>query len=132
MKTRAGSVSAVSMLQIVAECLGYHVAPAPFLGAVVASRALAGTRHERLLADIASGQCRVGIAFTEAVGARADGRVAFESGKLSGRALFVADAGAHQYLVATPEGQLCLVPASEAQVTPITTIDKTRAPARSR
>lgn len=111
---------------IVAESLGAHVAPAPFLGAAMASRALAGSRFDDLLADIAAGTCRVGIAFTEAVGARADGRLGFSEGRLSGKALFVADADADYFLVATANRALVLVPSDETVRAPIQTIDDTR------
>lgn len=107
---------------IVAEALGAHAAPAPFLGAAMASRALTGDT----LGEIAAGKLRVGVAFSEAIGARADGRVAYAGGKLSGRAIFVADAAADCYLVATPSRQLCLVSSDEVNIEPITTIDRTR------
>ena len=58
---------------IVAESLGYHVAPAPFLGsAVMAPTALtlADGDHTELLAQLAVGEKRIGIAFGEAVGRR--------------------------------------------------------------
>ena len=111
---------------IVAEALGGHVAPAPFLGAAMASRALHGSKAEDVLSDVAAGTCRIGIAFSEAVGARADGRVAFADGKLSGRSIFVADGNADHYLVALPDKSLVLVAASEVTRTEIKTIDNTR------
>ena len=51
---------------LVAEALGYHAAPAPFLGtAVAAPIALAGLpAAEALLADVAAGSARVGLAST--------------------------------------------------------------------
>ena len=61
---------------IVAECLGYHVAPAPFLGtAVMAPTALSLSEgdHSELLGQIIAGEKRVGIAFGEAVDATTPG-----------------------------------------------------------
>lgn len=112
---------------IVAEALGARVASAPFIGAAMASRALAGSsRFEDMLGNIAAGKVRVGIGFTEAVGARVDGRLALDGDNVSGRAIFVIDAEADYYLIATPEKALVLIPADEATRSQIKTIDKTR------
>ncbi len=113
---------------VVAECLGYHVTPAPFISsAVMAPVALvqAGGQDE-LLGAIAAGESRVGVAFSEAIGARADAGVTISAGKISGKSLFVMDADADEYLVATSEGHLYLVSAEQVNRKHLTTVDQTR------
>ena len=93
---------------IVAECLGYHCTPSPFISsAVMAASALnlAGG-HAEQLAELAAGTLRVGIAFGEAVGRRADAGVLVEQGKLSGKSLFAFDDQADAYLVADAKQHL--------------------------
>lgn len=78
---------------IISEALGYHVCPGPFVSsAAMATTVLAagGNPGDRL-ADIAAGTLRVGIAFGEAVGRRADGGVSVADGRLNGTALFAFD-----------------------------------------
>ncbi|HKI73262.1 MAG TPA: acyl-CoA dehydrogenase family protein [Pseudomonadales bacterium] len=113
---------------IVAECLGYHVTPSPFISsAVIAPVALieAGG-HDDLLGAIATGRRRIGVAFSEAIGARADAGISASGDKISGKSLFVMDSDADDYLVASGEGHLYLVPAGAAKRSKLTTIDNTR------
>ncbi len=113
---------------IVAECLGYHTTPGPFLGsAVMAPTALtlAGGQAQRL-AQLAAGELRVGIAFAEALGARADGGFSADNGTLSGKSLFAFDAEADAYLVASPQQHLYWVEADALQRSALTTVDRTR------
>lgn len=120
---------------LVAEALGAHVAPAPFLGsAVAAPLALAGGDHDDLLGRVAEGSARIGLALTEAVGARAGAAVEARGNRLSGKCLFVIDAPADYYLVADPRRCLYLLPADAAGVTAtrLTTIDRTRPTAELR
>lgn len=116
---------------LVAEVLGYHAAPAPFLGtAVAAPLALAeAPDRERVLAEVAAGRMRVGLAVAERIGPREGAGVqADDGGRLSGRALFVSDFPADAWLVADQADRLHLVSAQAAGVTsrPLTTIDRTR------
>ena len=114
---------------IVAERLGYHVTPSPFIStAVMAPVALMAAGKEGALAAIASGGHRVGIAFGEAIGARNDAGVVADGTALSGRCLFVLDADADAYLIATPEKNLYLIAADAKGVerNNLTTVDKTR------
>jgi len=116
---------------LVAEALGYHATPGPFLGTAVAAPLLAGyasVDQDQLLADIAAGTARVGLAVSEAVGARADAGVRASGGKLTGKALFVTDYPATCYLVADESKRLYLVAADASGVAarPLTTIDRTR------
>ena len=75
---------------IVAECLGAHIAPTPFLGtAVMAPTALvaSGGDHDTLLADIAAGTQRVGVAFSEAIKRRNDARVEVRGERMFAKSL---------------------------------------------
>ncbi len=114
---------------IVAECLGYHVTPGPFISsAVMAPIALLAHGKDEMLAAIASGQHRVGIAFGEAIGARNDAGVTVTGATLSGKCIFVLDGDADDYLIATPDKKLYLIAADAAGVARrnLTTVDKTR------
>ncbi len=116
---------------IVAESLGYAVAPGPFIGsAIMAPAALtaSGSDHQDLMAEIAAGTKRVGIAFGEAVGRRLDAEIVVSDGKLNGRSLFVFDDIADSYLVADQHQSLYLVDADDPGLTRsnLTTVDKSR------
>jgi len=118
---------------VIAECLGYHVTPSPFIAsAVMAPVALLAANREQLLTAIASGQQRVGIAFGEALGARNNAGVSVDtnadSPTLSGTCLFVLDADANHYLIADCDKNIFLVAADAPGLTrnSLTTVDKTR------
>ena len=113
---------------IVSESLGYHVTPGPFLAsAVIAPVALnlAGGQ-EALLSSIADGSRRVGIAFGEAVGARADAGFTVADGKINGKSLFAMDSNADDYLVGDADFNLYLVSAADVKRTNLPTVDMTR------
>lgn len=114
---------------VISECLGYHVTPTPFIStAVMAPCALIAAKKEDTLAAIASGQHRVGIAFGEAIGARAGAGVAVKGSTLTGKCLFVLDSDADEYLIADADRNLYLIAAGAEGVerNSLTTIDKTR------
>lgn len=114
---------------IVAECLGYHVTPGPFIpSAVMAPIALLAAGKDDKLAAIASGAHRVGIAFGEAVGARNDAGATVDGQTMSGKCIFVLDAQADDYLIATVDKKLYLLAADAHGVerNHLTTVDKTR------
>ena len=115
---------------LVAEALGYHATPAPFLGSAVAAPLALGRSadHDELLAAVAAGTARVGLALGEAVGARADAGVRAEGGRLHGKALFVTDFPASAYLVADAARHLHLVAADAKGLAGrhLTTVDRTR------
>jgi alkylation response protein AidB-like acyl-CoA dehydrogenase len=129
-----GSLDAV----VVAEALGYHVTPTPFLSSAVMAPValLAAGGQEQLLGSLALGEHRVGIAFGEALGARNDALVPVDtldkSGGadvvLNGKAIFVLDAGADSYLVATSQQHLYLVGAAAQGLVRqiLKTVDKTQ------
>ena len=101
---------------LVAEMLGRHVTPAPFLAtSVMAPLALTRTgsaaQQAHWLAKITDGSARFGVAISEwANGARDGAGVTAMSGKLSGAALMALDAGtADALIIADTAGALHLV-----------------------
>ncbi len=120
---------------LVAETLGAHVAPAPFLASAVLapialSRAGSPAQQDAWLPRLASGEIVAAVAIHEAVaGARDGAGVCVEGGKLSGTTLFALDAiGADILIVADTAGGLNLVEAAAPGVerVSLTTIDRTR------
>lgn len=127
--------SGLGMLEaaLVAECLGRHVAPLPFVAScVLAPVALqrAGSPAQRAdwLPALASGARVVGAAVSELCGAREDAGVHHADERLHGRALFVLDFEADAYLVATRDARLCLVAADAPGMSreALISIDRTR------
>ena len=85
-----GVGAGVRALQVVAEELGRHLIPSPFLGsAVLATTLLAETDEAELLAGLASGARIAAVAFAGAD--FADRPVTVVDGRLSGTARFVLD-----------------------------------------
>jgi len=124
---------------LVAETLGKHVVPAPYLGPMVLAplaiaEAGSETQQREWLPRIASGDLRIGVALSESTaGQRAGAGVACRGGRLQGRSLFVVDAaGAETYLVVDEVGGLHLVDRNAAGLvmTSLDTIDRTRSIAR--
>jgi alkylation response protein AidB-like acyl-CoA dehydrogenase len=116
---------------LVAEALGSHTAPVPFLGsAVMAPLAimLAGAAEDELLAELAAGTRTAGVALAEVIGARADAGITGDGQTLNGKALSVMDFGADVYLLADQERRTYLVDAKAQGLSSqgLTTIDKTR------
>lgn len=125
---------------LVAETLGYRVAPVAFTSnSVMAPLALtlAGSDAQKAewLPRIAGGKAIVGAAFSELSGARATGdkggqaaAVVLRDGRLDGRALFVIDFEADAYVVADQGGGLHMVAADAAGLSRkgLATIDRTR------
>lgn len=113
---------------IVAEQLGYHVTPSPFIStAVIAPFILSATdKQSDLLAAIALGESRVGIALGDTIALRHDQRLTEHNGHLSGKATFVLDTSADVYLIATPDKSIYLVNKDQIKIENRTTIDLTR------
>jgi len=104
---------------VIAEALGYHVTPAPFLGtAVLFPRAVAaaGLNNEPLwqerLVAVVEGSLRVGVAFPQAGGQRGRDSVNAKDGALSGTVTLALDDAAEAYLVASDDGALWWIEAS--------------------
>ena len=118
---------------LVAQTLGAHVAPVPYIvTTVLAPLALnrAGTQVQRdeWLPRIAKGETLIGLAISEHTGAREDAAVEATGHVLNGRALFVFDFDADAFLVASRDGALFLVDAMSAGLSraELVTIDRTR------
>ncbi|MCB1474399.1 MAG: acyl-CoA/acyl-ACP dehydrogenase [Rhodobiaceae bacterium] len=124
---------------LVAELLGKHVVPAPFLGAaVIAPLALVGFGTDELKSDllprIAAGEMRLGAAIAQPVsGNHEKTGLHARSGKLSGKSTFVVDhIGAHGFVVADDDGRLFYVEADAEglDILTIDTVDRTRGTAQ--
>src|SRR3546814_15941961 len=81
---------------VVAEQLGYAVAPVPFLASqVLAPIALrdAGNEEQKAhwLPKIASGEARIGVAISETIEVRDGEGVSYVGGKRNGTAMFALD-----------------------------------------
>ena len=120
---------------LMAETLGRHVAPVPFIASsVMAPIAIAGAgsdaQKKKYLPKLASGELVAGVAISEqAAGGREKAGVTAKSGKLSGRTLFVLDfAGADFFIVADKFAGLHIVDAKAKGLdkTTLATIDATR------
>ena len=123
---------------LIAEKLGRHAVPAPFLAAVVLAplavmAAGSEAQQARLLPRIADGTLRIAAGICErTAGTRAGAGVECRDGSLHGRALFVVDhVGAHRFLIADREGGLHLVDrdAPGLEVVTLDTVDATRSAA---
>ncbi len=129
-----GSGLALLDAALVAEEFGRAVTPAPFLAnAVLAPTALreAGTpeQQKEWLPRLASGEIRVGIAFTESYQRRENAEVAFDGRGLTGKALLALDLpGADFALVATRDHKLAWVSCEAPGLTieALSSIDRTR------
>ena len=113
---------------IISECLGYNVTPTPFLtSSVMAVTVLkAAGNQELLLSQIAIGDQRVGIAFNEALGARADAGLTVANGVINGKSIFALDGNADHYLVADATFNLYLVSTQVLKRTKLATVDRTQ------
>ena len=109
----------------IAEALGYAACPGPFLSTAIMSAHLlnvAGATDP--LAGMASGEYRVGIAFSDVIGSR-KGQVTEADSKLTGQSLFALDANADAYLIGMSDGRVFMIEASEVARSSLSTIDVT-------
>ncbi len=118
---------------LVAEVLGAHVTPAPFVASVAMvplAIAAAGSDAQRShwLTALAAGQIVAGAAVDKTANSRDAAHVRANAGTLSGKALFVLDFAADVFLVADENHALYLVEANAAGLKrqALTTIDGTR------
>jgi len=123
----------LSMLDaaIVAEALGSHTAPAPFISTAVMlplALKLAGGDHDALLAGLASGATTAAAALAQATGARNGSGVTSTNTSLSGNTLYSLDFDTDVYLVADSNRRLFLVESDAAGLRRqnLATIDRTR------
>ena len=118
---------------VIATALGHGAAPLPFLSSAVLAplllEALGSPEQKKSwLPGLAAGETRIAVAAGERVERRQDAGVSEQDGRLSGVALFVADAlGAEALLVACGD-DLWLVPADARglELRPLPTLDATR------
>ena len=118
---------------LVAEALGYHVAPVPFVGnAVIAPTALrlAGSpaQQANYLPKIAAGEMIFGAGLSQRTGARAGTGVSARNGRLTGATRFVLDFAADAYIVADSDAGLHVVMADAQGLVRqgLESIDRTR------
>ena len=110
---------------LVQEALGYHIAPSGFLAGALAVTALGA--YPDLLARIAAGEARFGLAVTELTYRRDGAGLSLAKGALSGRSLLAMNIeGATHLLAADNDAHLHVVERPAEPVLMIT-IDKTRA-----
>ena len=110
---------------LVQEALGYAAAPARFMANAVAAKAFAGQAD--ILSAIASGEAAFGLALAELASRRDGAGIEANGGRLSGTSLLAQSAaGATRLLLADTEGGLHSVAASDARLTVMQTIDRTR------
>ena len=117
----------------ISECLGYGVAPVPFLAtSVLTPYALlkAGTERQQteILGSIASGETTIGAAISELTGSRGDAGVRCETDRLTGKAMFVTDPDADRFLIADDSRRLYIVDANSDGLTrkDMPQVDRTR------
>ena len=87
-----------------------------------------GGDHDELLAEIAAGTTRIGIAFGEAIKRRNNAGVTVKDGRMSGTSMYAFDAEANAYLVADQHQHIYLVRADDPGLkrSHLATVDKTR------
>ena len=118
---------------LVAETIGYHVAPVPFASSMVMVPLAIGNagseaQQSQWLPALADGSKIAGTALTEAVSSRLDAQVNSDGTTLNGKSLFVMGFEADLYLVADTNRALYLVEANAKGLERrlLNTIDKTR------
>ena len=110
----------------IAEALGYAACPGPFLSTtIMAAYLLNAAGATDPLARMASGEYRVGIAFSDVIGSR-KGQVTEADSKLTGQSLFALDATADAYLIGLSDGRVFMIEASEVTRSALSTIDVTQ------
>lgn len=109
--------------------LGRATAQVPYLGsAVLATAALMNAGEQKLLGELAAGE-KIGcllVPFTASPTAPFEPSVSVSEGRLSGTVKVVADALAADVLVVPASDGLYAVAASDATITPVTSLDMTR------
>ncbi|WP_431882898.1 acyl-CoA dehydrogenase family protein [Micromonospora gifhornensis] len=131
-----GAAAGFREVAVVLEELGRAVAPVPFLGAAVATRALLACAEHTLLRRLAAGECDVTVAVdfatapdvAIALDARPDAVTVGPGPTLTGRVSGVADAVPHGLLLVPAGDALYVVDAAEPAVrmSAVVSLDVTR------
>jgi alkylation response protein AidB-like acyl-CoA dehydrogenase len=118
---------------LIAEEVGRAAGPGAYAAtAVMAAVAIGGSGDETLqkevLPQIAAGTTRIGVALSEAHGARDGARVRLDHGRADGVALFALDAVEADRLLVYTSGELALVSTATpaVEVVPLSAVDGTR------
>ena len=118
----------------VSQSLGAGVAPVPFVGSyVMAPIAITygGDANQKInyLKRMSENSIRLGVGFSEYIGARENASITISNNVVNGRALFVLDvAGSSHVMVSNKLGTIGIVDINEdgVEVIKLTTVDKTR------
>ena len=118
---------------LVAQALGHAATPSAFLSTSMATIALRSlddsSEIDAWLSGMASGECRVGVAFMELISKREGAGVRLEGGVLHGKSMMALDVCTSDLvLVAIDESRLAMVDAAAAglTITRLATTDATR------
>lgn len=118
---------------VIAECLGNHVTPVPYLSTcVVAPRAIAlagsDSQKNEYLSQVADGSKTIGLALSEACAPRGNAGATLRDGKLTGTASFVSDPHADYWLLADRDSNLHVVAndAGNLDIKGMPHVDRTR------
>jgi alkylation response protein AidB-like acyl-CoA dehydrogenase len=119
---------------LAAEALGHAAAPVPFLGSIVMAplafmNSATEAQQDEYLPMLAAGECRFAVALPSLAGQTGTSSVTLTDGRLSGRVMGVADAGAAtHFLVYLPDGHAAVVAADAPGVSASMhrSIDRTR------
>jgi alkylation response protein AidB-like acyl-CoA dehydrogenase len=132
-ETHGGAGLGVLDAAVIATALGHGAAPLPFLSSAVLAPLLfealgSPAQQKSWLPRLAAGEARVAAALAERVEKRQDAGVRAANGRLSGIALFVADAAGADALLVPAGDELWLVSpeAKGLELRPLPTIDATR------
>lgn len=127
--------SGLGMLEaaLVAECLGRHAAPTPFIASCVIAPLALGRyaseeQKQHWLPRLAEGEITFGLAISEHTGGREAAGVHRDAAGLNGRSLFVIDSAADFYLVGSSDARLYIVDGEAVGLShqQLVTVDTTR------
>ena len=118
----------------VSQSLGEGLGPIPFAGSYIMAplAIMHGGNHEQknnYLTKMSENSMRIGVGFSEYIGARDNANISINDNKISGRALFVIDAkDASHLMLSDKNGMIGIVESSSSgiEITELVAVDKTR------
>ncbi|MFL2704614.1 MAG: acyl-CoA dehydrogenase family protein [Gammaproteobacteria bacterium] len=118
----------------VSQSLGEGLGPIPFAGSyIMAPLAImhGGNQEQKnnYLTKMSENSMRIGVGFSEYIGARDNANISINDNKISGRALFVIDAkDASHLMLSDKNGMIGIVESSSSgiEITELVAVDKTR------